>query len=54
MVEDMGQPWLAEPDASAQEARTLQPLQAAAVEYHIAFGPRAGQRGLTLKGAIPR
>jgi hypothetical protein len=44
LVEDMGQTYLAEPDADADEARTLRPLQAAAVTYRIAFGPRAGQR----------
>ena len=31
LVEDMGQTYLAEPDADSEEARTLQPLQAAAV-----------------------
>ena len=43
LVQDMGQTWLAEPDADGEEARTLRPLQAAAVTYRIAFGPRAGQ-----------
>jgi len=33
---------------------TLQPLQAAACSYRVAFGPRAGQRVLTLQGAMPR
>ncbi len=56
LVEDMGQTYLAEPDADADadEARTLRPLQAAAVTYRIAFGPRAGQKVLTLRGAMPR
>ena len=54
LVEDMGQAYLAEPDADGEEARTLRPLQAAAVTYRIAFGPRAGQKVLTLRGAIPR
>lgn len=54
LVEDMGQTWLAEPDADGEEARTLRPLQAAAVTYRIAFGPRAGQKVLTLRGAMPR
>jgi hypothetical protein len=53
LVEDMGQTYLAEPDAGGQEARTLRPLQAAAVTYRIAFGPRAGQKMLTLRGAEP-
>lgn len=54
LVEDMGQTYLAEPDADGEEARTLRPLQAAAVTYRIAFGPRAGQKVLTLRGAMPR
>ncbi|MFN7725580.1 MAG: transposase [Rubrivivax sp.] len=38
-----------------EEARTLRTLQAAAVTYYrIAFGPRAGQNVLTLRGAMPR
>ena len=32
----------------------LRPLQAAACSYRIAFGPRAGQKVLTVQGAIPR
>ena len=48
LVEDMGQIYLAEPDADGEEARTLRPLQAAAVTYRIAFGARAGQKVLTL------
>jgi len=54
LVEDMGQIYLAEPDADGEEARTLRPLQAAAVTYRIAFGARAGQKVLTLQGAMPR
>ncbi len=54
LVEDTGQTYLAEPDADGDEARTLRPLQAAAVTYRIAFGPRAGQKVLTLRGAMPR
>ncbi len=54
LVEDMGQTYLAQPDADGEEARTLRPLQAAAITYRIAFGPRAGQRMLTLRGAAPR
>ena len=50
----MGQTYLAEPDADGDEARTLRPLQAAAVTYRIAFGPRAGHKVLTLRGAQPR
>ncbi len=54
LVEDVGQTYVAEPDADGDEARTLRPLQAAAVTYRIAFGPRAGQKVLTLRGAMPR
>ena len=43
LVEDMGQTYLAEPDATSEEARTLRLLQTAAVTYRIAFGPSAGQ-----------
>jgi len=44
LVEDDGQVYLAESDTEGQEARTLRPLQAGAVTYRIAFGPRAGRR----------
>ncbi len=77
LVEDMGQTSLAGPDADGEKARTLRPLQAAAITlqaapgqwpgpspgtnspldclcpgsaYRIAFGPRAGQKVLTLRG----
>jgi len=53
LVEEMGQTYLAEPDADGDEVRSLRPLQAAAVTYRIAFGPRAGHKVLTLRGAIP-
>ena len=53
LVEDMGQIYLAKPDADGEEARTLQPLQAAAVTYRIAFGARAGQKVLTLRSVMP-
>ncbi len=49
----MGQTYLADPGADSEEARTLRPLQAAAITYRIAFGPRAGQKMLTLRGAMP-
>jgi uncharacterized protein (DUF983 family) len=54
LIEEMGQTYLAEPDADGEEARTLRPLQAAVITYRIAFGPRAGQKVLTLRGAMPR
>jgi len=37
-----------------EETRTLRPLQAVVVTCRIAFGPRAGHKVLTLKGAMPR
>jgi len=54
LLEDMGQTYLAEPDTDGDQARTLRPLQAAAVTYRIAFGPRAGHKVLALRGAMPR
>lgn len=50
----MGQTCLAEADADRDEARTLRPLQAAAITYCIAFGPRGGQNMSTLRGSVPR
>jgi hypothetical protein len=38
LIEDMGQTYLAEPDADGEAARTLRPLQAAAITYRIANG----------------
>ncbi|MFT4103244.1 MAG: transposase [Burkholderiaceae bacterium] len=56
LVQDLGETWLwlAEPEADGEEARTLRPPQAAALAYRIAFGPRAGHKVLTLRGARPR
>ncbi len=54
LIEEMGQTYLAEPDANGEEARTLRTLQTAAITYRIAFGPRAGQKILTLRGGVPR
>ncbi|MFN5167604.1 MAG: transposase [Pseudomonadota bacterium] len=52
LVEDMGQTWQAEPDADGEEARTLRPLQAAAITCRIAFGPCAGIDGFSLHAAV--
>ena len=41
-------------DSDSDEARVLRPLQAAACTYRIVFGPRAGQKVLTLQVAMPR
>jgi len=50
----MGQTYLDEPGGDGHEACALRPPQAAAVTYRIAFGPRAGQKLLTMRGAMPR
>ncbi len=54
LVQEMGQTFLAENDGESDDARTLHPLQAAAITYRIAFGPRAGHKLLTLRGSAPR
>ena len=58
LVQELGETWLAEIDVDgeggSEEARTLRPLQAAALTYRIAFGPRAGHKVVTLRGAQPR
>jgi hypothetical protein len=54
LVEEQGQTYMADSDDDSDEARVLRPLQAAACTYRIAFGPRAGQKVLTLQGATPR
>ena len=54
MREDMGQTYLVELDAYCEEARTLRPLLAAPGTCRIAYGPRAGQKLLSLRNAMPR
>jgi hypothetical protein len=60
LVEEEGSTYVADNDGDSDEARTLRPLQAAACTYRIAFGPRAGQKVLTVltvltvQGAMPR
>ncbi len=54
LVEVEGSTYMADNDGDSDEARTLRPLQAAACTYRIAFGPRAGQKVLTVQGAMPR
>ncbi len=44
LVEEERSSYLADDDADSDDARTLEPLQAAACTYRIAFGPRAGQK----------
>ena len=52
--EEEGSTCIADNDGDSDEARTLRPLQVAACTYRIAFGPRAGQKVLTVQGAMPR
>jgi Putative transposase len=54
LVEDKGSIYMADNDGDSDEARTLRPLQAAACTYRTAFGPRAGQKVLTVQGVMPR
>ncbi len=54
LVEEEGSTYMADNDGDSDEARVLRPLQAAACTYRIAFGPRAGQKVLTVQGAMPR
>jgi hypothetical protein len=54
LVEEEGSTYMADNDGDSDEARLLRPLQAAACTYRIAFGPRAGQKVLTVLGAMPR
>jgi hypothetical protein len=54
LVVEEASTYLADNDGDSDEARTLRPLQAAACTYRIAIGPRAGQKLLTVQGAIPR
>ncbi|MBL8342835.1 MAG: transposase, partial [Rubrivivax sp.] len=54
LVEEQGHSYMADADADSDEARVLRPLQAAACTYRIAFGPRAGQKVMTVQGAMPR
>ena len=53
-MEEEGSTYLDGNDGDSGEAWELRPLQAAACAYHIAFRPRAGQKVLTLQGAMPR
>jgi hypothetical protein len=54
LIEEQGQTYLADNDGDSDEARALRPLQAAACTYRIAFGPRAGQKVLTVQGVMPK
>ncbi len=54
LVEEEGSTYMDDNDGDSDEARTLTPLHAAACTYRIAFGPRAGQKVLTVQGVMPR
>jgi hypothetical protein len=54
LVEEQGQTYMADNGSDSDEVRALRPLQAAACTYRIAFGPRAGQKVLTVQGTMPR
>jgi Putative transposase len=54
LVEEEGSTYMADNDGDSDEAYTLRPLHAAACTYRIAFGPRAGQKVLTVQGVMPR
>ena len=54
LVEEEGSTYMADNDGDSDEARTLRPLQAAACTYRIAFGPRAGQKVLTVQTSSRR
>ena len=54
LVEDQGETYLADAEDDSDEARALRPLHRGSCVYRIAFGPRAGQKVLTLQGALPR
>ena len=45
---------MADNDSDSDETRALRPLQAAACTYRIAFGPRPGQKVLTVRHSMPR
>ena len=53
LVEEEGSTYIADNDGDSDQARVLRPLLAAACTYCIAFSLRAGQKVLTLQGAMP-
>jgi hypothetical protein len=53
-VEDMGQTCLAKPDAVDEEVCTLRPLQGQRPSITASPSARAGEKLLTLRGAMPR
>jgi hypothetical protein len=55
LIEEMGHTWLADPSPGVDgaEARTLRLLQAAAIIYRIAFGPRWRTRAWRVSFCVP-
>jgi Putative transposase len=54
LFEDQGETYMADDTDDSDQARPLRPLHGGSCVYRIAFGPRAGQKVLTLQGALPR
>jgi hypothetical protein len=54
LVEEQGQTCVADDDTDSDEACAQRSLQAEACTYRIAFGPRTGQKVLTVPGTTPR
>jgi hypothetical protein len=54
LVEMQGRTYMADNDSDSDETRALRPLQAAACIYRIGFGPRPGQKVLTVQHSMPR
>jgi hypothetical protein len=53
LVEAQDSTHVSDGEADSDYARTLRPLRAAACTDRTALGPRAGQKALTLQGAMP-
>ena len=53
LIEEQGQAHMADNDGDSDEARAPRPLQTANCTYRIAFGPRNGQKDLTVQGTMP-
>jgi len=54
LSEAQGSTCMADNDGDSDEARTFRPLRAAACTCRIAFGPRAGQKVLTVHDTMPQ
>jgi hypothetical protein len=54
LIEEHGQTYMADGDADPAKPARSGRYKAAACTYRIAFGPRAGQKVLTVQNAMPR